>query len=102
MAAFLQDCPLSGEWRWYPILTTANGQPALGYYAWLEREGGLPAVRAQHPQLPRRQDLRRHRFICRTGEDPDPEVLARMPEQAFDERALAAAFGNFGLPERLD
>ena len=41
-------------------------------------------------------------FISRTGENPDPEVLARMPEQAFDPRALAAAFGKFGLPERLD
>jgi hypothetical protein len=28
-------------------------------------------------------------------------VLARMPEHDFHERRLAAAFGNFGLPDKL-
>jgi len=30
------------------------------------------------------------------------EVLARMPEQDFNEQRLAAAFQRFGMPERLD
>ena len=41
-------------------------------------------------------------FITRSTEDPDPEVLARMPEQGFEESRLAAAFRNFELPERID
>ena len=28
--------PLSGAWRWRTILTRANGQPALAFYAWDE------------------------------------------------------------------
>jgi hypothetical protein len=31
----------------------------------------------------------------------DREVLARLPEQPADPARMAAAFGNFGLPERL-
>ena len=30
--------PLSGEWRWRAVVTRANGQPALGFYAWDEDE----------------------------------------------------------------
>src|SRR3954452_613391 len=28
------NSPLSGEWRWKTVLTQANGQPALAFYAW--------------------------------------------------------------------
>ena len=41
-------------------------------------------------------------FITRAAPAPDREVVARMPEHPFDPTSLAAAFGNFGLPERLD
>lgn len=41
-------------------------------------------------------------FLTRSTEDPDREVLARLPEQAYDPRRLAAAFERFGLPNRLD
>ena len=33
---------------------------------------------------------------------PTPRSIARMPEQPTDPARLQAAFGNFGLPERLD
>ena len=35
---FLAGWPLSGAWRWRPIPTRANGQPALAFYAWDEDE----------------------------------------------------------------
>ena len=35
---FLEGWPLSGAWRWRPIATRANGQPAVAYYAWDEDE----------------------------------------------------------------
>ena len=35
---FLQGWPLSGSWRWRPIRATANGQPALAFYAWDDEE----------------------------------------------------------------
>src|SRR5436305_3718897 len=31
---FLAGWPLSGLWRWRPILVRANGQPALAFYSW--------------------------------------------------------------------
>ena len=40
-------------------------------------------------------------FITRSTENPDREVLARMPEQPFEATRLAAAFENLGLPPRL-
>ena len=41
-------------------------------------------------------------FITRSTEDPDREVLARLPEQPYEQTRRAAAFENFGLPDRLD
>jgi RNA polymerase sigma-70 factor, ECF subfamily len=35
--------PLSGAWRWRVVRTTANGQPALGFYAWNAQEQGYDA-----------------------------------------------------------
>ena len=57
IAMFLEGWPLSGSWRWRPIRATANGQPALAFYAWDEDEQRLPAVRAQRADLPRQPDL---------------------------------------------
>ena len=42
IAAFLHDYPLRQTWRHLP--TRANGQPALGCYAWDEREGAYVAA----------------------------------------------------------
>src|SRR5207248_467265 len=30
--------PLSGQWRWRALPTQANGQPALGFYAWSAKD----------------------------------------------------------------
>src|SRR3954453_204827 len=35
---FLEVGPLSGEWRWRHVATTANGQPAIGAYTWDDGE----------------------------------------------------------------
>src|SRR5262249_6849339 len=34
ITAFLRRQPLSGAWRWRALRSRANGQVALGYYAW--------------------------------------------------------------------
>jgi hypothetical protein len=41
-------------------------------------------------------------FITRMAPSADREVVARMPEHPYDPEALAAAFGNLDLPDRLD
>ena len=38
-AGFLRFGPLSGDWRWRHVPTRANGQPAVGSYAWYEPDG---------------------------------------------------------------
>ncbi len=102
IAVFLARWPMSGTWRWKPLRVTANGQPALAYYAWDDREGAyLPfALNILTIRGDRISEV--DAFITREPVDPDPETIARMPEQPTDARRLAAAFGNFGLPERLD
>jgi len=98
---FLRLSPLSGDWRWKPLPVTANGQPALAYYSWDDGEGAYLPFALNVLTLRGDKIAEIDAFITRTGENPDPEVLQRMPEQRFDERALAAAFKNFGLPDRL-
>ena len=41
-------------------------------------------------------------FITRSNVDPDPGVVARMPEQPADPSKVEAFFERFGLPARLD
>jgi hypothetical protein len=102
IAIWLAASPLSGDWRWKPLPAHANGQPALAYYSWDEDEGCyLPFalnVLTFRGELISEVDC----FITRTIEDPGREAMARMPEQALEAKSLAAAFGNLGLPARLD
>ncbi|MDX6583900.1 MAG: hypothetical protein QOI10_3084 [Solirubrobacterales bacterium] len=102
LRTFLAEYPLNGTWKWKPLHVRANGQPALAYYSWDDDEGCyLPfALNVLTIRDQKVSDVTA--FITRSTEDPDPEVLARMPEQDFDASRLAAAFENFGLPERLD
>jgi RNA polymerase sigma-70 factor (ECF subfamily) len=99
---FLAGWPLSGLWRWRHLAVRANGQPALAFYAW------DPEAKIFLPFALNVLTLRGERisgvtaFITRSAEDPDREVIARMPEQPFDQLRLDAAFGRFDLPDRLD
>jgi RNA polymerase sigma-70 factor (ECF subfamily) len=99
---FLAGSPLSGDWRWRAIRTRANGQPALAYYSWDPEESCyMPfALNVLALQGDRIKEVTA--FITRTAPSPDREVVARMPEHPTDPERHAAAFGNFGLPERLD
>jgi RNA polymerase sigma-70 factor (ECF subfamily) len=98
---FLAGWPLSGLWRWRPLRIRANGQEALAFYAWdPDEESYLPfALNVLTLRGDRISDITA--FIARETPTPDREVLARLPEQPAQPRSLAAAFTNFGLPERL-
>ncbi len=75
IAIFLARWPMSGTWRWKPLLVSANGQPALAFYSWDDDEGAYHAVRAQRAHPPREQDQRGRRLHhpragrSRTGDD---------------------------------
>jgi RNA polymerase sigma-70 factor (ECF subfamily) len=98
---FLAGWPLSGLWQWRNTLVQANGQPALAFYAW------DPDARTHLPFALNVLTLRGNRisdvtaFIARAADDPDREVIARLPEQPYDPLRMAAAFEQFGLPEQL-
>jgi RNA polymerase sigma-70 factor (ECF subfamily) len=101
LRVFLAGWPLSGEWRWRPLQVRANGQVALAFYAWDDAESAyMPfALNVLTFAGERISDVTA--FIARLAPTPDREVLARLPEQPADPERMVAAFGNFGLPERL-
>jgi RNA polymerase sigma-70 factor (ECF subfamily) len=101
IAIFLAEFPLNGIWKWRNLRVRANGQEALAFYSWDDdAEGYIPfALNVLTLRGDKISDVTA--FITRSTEDPDPAVLARMPEQPFHKPRLAAAFENFGLPDRL-
>jgi RNA polymerase sigma-70 factor, ECF subfamily len=93
--------PLTGEWRWKAVVTRANGQPALAFYAWDEAARTYLPFALNVLSFRGREIINVTAFIIRSTESLDPEAYERHPEQPFDERRLAGAFWRFGLPERL-
>jgi RNA polymerase sigma-70 factor (ECF subfamily) len=102
IAIFLAGWPLSGLWRWRQVRTRANGQVALAFYSWDEEEESFRPFALNVLALRGELISDVTAFITRSTEDPDRAVLARLPEQPYQPQRLAAAFEQFGLPERLD
>jgi RNA polymerase sigma-70 factor (ECF subfamily) len=101
IGAFLAGWPLSGRWRWRALRIRASGQEALAFYSFDPAVGSyqrfaLNVLSFRGPEI-----AEVDAFLTRTTEDPDREVLARLPEQAFDPRRLELAFERLGLPEEL-
>jgi RNA polymerase sigma-70 factor, ECF subfamily len=101
IATWAREFSLSGEWRWRTVLTRANAQPALAFYAWNEtaakylpfalnvlslRDGLVSDVTA---------------FIVRATGADDPEAYVRFPDRPMDARRLSGTFERFALPDRL-
>jgi RNA polymerase sigma-70 factor, ECF subfamily len=102
LVGFMNYGPLSGDWRWRHRATQANGQPAVGSYAWHPGEGAyLPfALDVLTVEGNRIKEITS--FICRSTESDDPEYYVRWPEQPVALDHVEAFFGRFGLPGRLD
>ena len=94
--------PMSGAWRWRSVLTRANGQPALAFYAWDEDERAfIPfALNVLTFDGERISDVTA--FIARSADPRPPERFERYPEEEPDAVRVMDFFGRFGLPERLD
>jgi RNA polymerase sigma-70 factor (ECF subfamily) len=98
---FLTGWPLSGRWRWRAVRIRACAQEALAFYSFDPDAGSyqrfaLNVLSFRGPEI-----AEVDAFLTRSTEDPDREVLARLPEQAFDPRRLDLAFERLGLPEEL-
>jgi RNA polymerase sigma-70 factor, ECF subfamily len=101
IATWAREFSLSGAWRWRTVLTRANAQPALAFYAWHDpAEAYLPfALNVLSLRGGLVSDVTA--FIVRSTGAPEPEAYVRFPEQPMDRRRLTDAFDRFGLPERL-
>ena len=101
LEGFLRFGPLSGDWRWRHVPAQANGQPAVGSYAWHAGECAyLPfALDVLAIEAGRIKEITS--FICRSTRSDDPDYFVRWPEQPVDIEALEEFFGRFGLPGRL-
>jgi RNA polymerase sigma-70 factor (ECF subfamily) len=102
IAQWAAGWPLSGAWRWRTVFVHANGQPALGFYAWDEdAQAYLPfALNVLTLRGSLVSDVTA--FVARSTEETNNEVYARWPEQPADARRLEGTFERFGMPERLD
>ncbi|HEX2087306.1 MAG TPA: sigma-70 family RNA polymerase sigma factor [Solirubrobacteraceae bacterium] len=98
---FMRLWPLSGAWRWKTLVTTANGQPAIGFYAWDDDAGAyLPfALNVLTFRGDRVADV--VAFVVRSTEPAEREAYHRWVDQPADEKRLAGTFARFGLPEQL-
>ncbi|HEX8123053.1 MAG TPA: sigma-70 family RNA polymerase sigma factor [Solirubrobacteraceae bacterium] len=100
-AEFLALWPLSGAWRWKTLVTRANGQPAIGFYAWDdEAQAHLPfALNVLTLRGDKVSDV--VAFAVRSIEPEEREAYHRWVDQPADEKRLAGTFERFGLPDRL-
>src|SRR4051812_5875017 len=94
--------PLSGLWRWRAARTHANGQEALGFYAWEEEaQTHLPfALNVLTFRGEQISDV--VAFVARSTEATERDAYERWPEHAADPQRLMTAFERFDLPTRLD
>jgi RNA polymerase sigma-70 factor (ECF subfamily) len=102
IAAWAAGWPLSGDWRWRTVFTRANGQPALGFYAWDPEQGAYLPFALNVLTLHGSQVADVTAFVARSTEETEREVYERWPEQPADARRLSGTFERFRLPARLD
>jgi RNA polymerase sigma-70 factor (ECF subfamily) len=103
IARFLRGWPLSGAWRWRHVTgATANGQAAIGCYAYEEERGEFLPFCLEVLTLSGREIASLDCFVTRSVEADAREAYASWPEQpvVVPSRALAD-FARFGLPPQL-
>jgi RNA polymerase sigma-70 factor, ECF subfamily len=93
--------PMSGAWRWRAVYTRANGQPALGFYAWDEEAQAYLSFALNVLTFSGREIRDVTAFIARSIDSPEAEAYHDFPAQPFDPRRLTGTFERFGLPERI-
>ena len=99
---FMEDGPLSGEWRWRHRATQANGQPAVGSYAWYEPDQAYRLFALDVLTLEGSKIKSITSFINRSTLSRDADFYQRYPEQPMDESNMSVQAERFGLPELLD
>jgi RNA polymerase sigma-70 factor (ECF subfamily) len=103
LRGFMENGPLSGDWRWRHMPARANGQVAVGSYAWYEPDRAYRpfALDVMTLGVDRRINAITS-FINRSVLSRDEHFYERYPEQPQDDSNVSARFERFGLPDRLD
>jgi hypothetical protein len=83
------------------MLVRANGQPALGFYAWDATEAAYLPFALNVLTLRGAQVSDVTAFVARSTDATEPKAYEHWPEQPADPSRLANTFERFGLPERL-
>ena len=96
-----QGWPLSGAWQWRALRTVANGQPALGFYAWSEADDAYRPFALNVLSFEGEQIDQVTAFIARSPAAREPEAFERYPDEPVDPRRLHSLFERFGLPAEL-
>src|SRR5207244_11167321 len=84
IAAWAAGWPLSGAWRWRVVRTTANGQPALGFYAWNAQDESYRPFALNVVTFRGSLISQVTAFIARSAEPRDREAFARYPDEPVD------------------
>jgi RNA polymerase sigma-70 factor, ECF subfamily len=99
VSGFLARGPMSGEWRWRRVATTANGQPAVAAYTWDDAQGCYLPFALDVLTLEGDRIKEVTAFITRAMAGRDPDYYARFPDQSLD--PARNVFESFGLPPRI-
>jgi RNA polymerase sigma-70 factor, ECF subfamily len=102
IGAFLAGFPLSGEWSWRHVPARANGQPAIGCYAWEPGAGAHLPFALEVLSLEGGQLAEIDAFVTRSTRAPAEEILGGWAAQPAEPSRVAGLFERFGLPARLD
>jgi RNA polymerase sigma-70 factor (ECF subfamily) len=91
---------LNGEWDWRALLTTANAQPALAFYARDDAVGGYRpfALNVLTVHDGRVADVTA--FIVRATGAAEPDAYVRFPDRPMNRR-FADLYARFGLPASI-
>jgi RNA polymerase sigma-70 factor (ECF subfamily) len=99
---FMKFGPLSGDWKWKHIPTQANGQPAVGSYAWYEPDQAYRLFAIDVFTLSGSKIKAITSFINRSTASREELFYQRYPEQPVDESNTSVDAEAFGLPELFD
>jgi RNA polymerase sigma-70 factor, ECF subfamily len=103
LRGFMEGGPLSGDWRWRHVPASANGQPAVGSYAWYEPDQTYRPFALDVMTLAGDGRIKSiTSFITRSTLGRDDLFYERYPEQPEDDSNLSVRFERFGLPDRRD
>jgi RNA polymerase sigma-70 factor (ECF subfamily) len=100
-AEFLRRFPMSGAIRWRMRITTANGQPAFGAYAWDEQEQAYLAFALNVLTFRGDKVTDVVAFAVKAIDAHADERYHRWDTEATDETRLRNTFARFGLPDRI-